>query len=88
MNLGLHDAIALAEALSLSLKNGDMKPLDTYALTRRAAAADILRMTDRLTLVATLKHRPLRVLRNILIGTASRFAFIRRKLTRTLAGTE
>jgi 2-polyprenyl-6-methoxyphenol hydroxylase-like FAD-dependent oxidoreductase len=88
MNLGLRDAIALAEALSLSLKNGDMKPLDTYALTRRAAAADILQMTDRLTLVATLKHRPLRVLRNILIGTASRFAFVRSKLARTLAGTE
>ncbi|MAN77155.1 MAG: monooxygenase [Rhizobiales bacterium] len=87
MNLGLKDAVALAEALERSLRTGRQDTLDDYGETRRAAAQDVLRMTDRLTAVATLRNRSLRVVRNTLIGSAARLPFIRRKVAETLSGT-
>src|SRR5690606_11627552 len=60
MNLGLKDAVALADALDRCLRTGHERALDEYAAARHAAAADVLRMTDRLTAVATIRQRPLR----------------------------
>lgn len=88
MNLGLKDAVALADALQQALSIGSEQPLEAYASTRRTAAKDVLRMTDRLTAIATLRNRSLRVARNALIRTASAFPFIRRRVARTLSGTE
>ncbi len=88
MNLGLKDAVALADALQQALESDTELPLETYAKTRRIAAEDVLRMTDRLTAVATLQNRPLRIVRNAIIRTASAFPFIRRRVARTLSGSE
>lgn len=88
MNLGLKDAVALADALQQALESGNDRPLETYAQARRAAAENVLRMTDRLTAVATCQNRPLRIARNILIRSASAFPFIRRRVAKTLSGTE
>ncbi|WP_349366189.1 MAG: FAD-dependent oxidoreductase [Nitratireductor rhodophyticola] len=88
MNLGLKDAVALADALQQALESATELPLETYGKTRRIAAEDVLRMTDRLTAVATLQNRPLRIARNAIIRTASAFPFIRRRVARTLSGAE
>ncbi len=87
MNLGLKDAVALAEALHRCLISASEHHLDDYAATRRGAAAGVLRMTDRLTAIATIKHRPLRIVRNSVISTAALFPALRRKVAETLAGT-
>lgn len=86
MNLGLRDAEALSGALAETLANGSDAPLAVYAGERRAAAADVLAMTDRLTRVATMRNPLGRWLRNRLIGLVGAFPVIRRLSARTLAG--
>jgi 2-polyprenyl-6-methoxyphenol hydroxylase-like FAD-dependent oxidoreductase len=87
MNLGLKDAVALADALDRCLRSESEHPLDDYAATRRAAAAAVLKMTGRLTAIAAMKHRPLRIVRNGVIGTAALVPMLRRRVAQTLSGT-
>jgi 2-polyprenyl-6-methoxyphenol hydroxylase-like FAD-dependent oxidoreductase len=86
MNLGLRDAVALSAALGETLRSGDDAALDRYAAQRRAAAAEVLEMTDRLTKVATFGNPMLRWARNRVISAAATVPAIRRKVARTLAG--
>ncbi|RJL19290.1 FAD-dependent monooxygenase [Paracoccus siganidrum] len=88
MNLGLRDAAALAEALTAALREGREGALDDHAAARMAAAREVLRMTDRLTAVATLRAPPLRLLRNLAIRAASSVPALRRRVARLLAGAE
>jgi 2-polyprenyl-6-methoxyphenol hydroxylase-like FAD-dependent oxidoreductase len=87
MNLGLRDAVALADALAAALREERESALDDYAAARMAAAREILRMTDRLTAIATLRPRALRMLRNLVIRKASTLPALRRSVARRLAGT-
>jgi 2-polyprenyl-6-methoxyphenol hydroxylase-like FAD-dependent oxidoreductase len=86
MNLGLRDARALAAALAETLRSGEEAPLDAYASQRRAAAEEVLEMTDRLTKVATMTNPTMRWLRNRAISLASAFGAVRDKAALTLAG--
>jgi 2-polyprenyl-6-methoxyphenol hydroxylase and related FAD-dependent oxidoreductases len=86
MNLGLRDAEALAGALAEALDSGRDAPLAAYAEARRAAAAEVLAMTDRLTKVATLSSPLARWVRNRLIGLAGAFAGNRKLFATRLAG--
>ncbi|MFN4125264.1 FAD-dependent oxidoreductase [Pannonibacter indicus] len=86
MNLGLRDAVALSHALAEALRTGSEAPLAAYAAERRAAAAEVLGMTDRLTRVATMSGRARRWLRNRLIAAASLVPAIRRRAALRLAG--
>lgn len=86
MNLGLRDAEALSGALAETISRGSATALDTYAGMRRAAAADVLAMTDRLTRVATMTSPLKRWFRNRLIATLGMFPTVRRLAAKTLAG--
>lgn len=86
MNLGIRDACVLGEALHAVAHGGDLAALQTYAVSRRREAVRILRMTDRLTRIATLPHASLRPVRNTLIGMAGRLPGIQRTIAKTLAG--
>lgn len=86
MNLGLRDAAALSRALAEAVRNGSGSALDAYAGKRRAAAAEVLEMTDRLTRVATMSNPASRWVRNRLIATAASLPPVRRYAARTLAG--
>jgi 2-polyprenyl-6-methoxyphenol hydroxylase-like FAD-dependent oxidoreductase len=86
MNLGLRDAAALSQALAEAIQTGSDAALNGYAAERRAAAAEVLAMTDRLTRAATLANPASRWFRNRLIATASRLPSVRRYAARTLAG--
>jgi 2-polyprenyl-6-methoxyphenol hydroxylase-like FAD-dependent oxidoreductase len=86
MNLGLRDAAALSQALAEAIQTGSDAALNSYAAERRAAAAEVLAMTDRLTRAATLANPASRWFRNRLIATASRLPSVRRYAARTLAG--
>ena len=86
MNLGLRDAEALSGALADAITRGSTAPLDTYAEARRAAAAEVLAMTDRLTRVATMTNPLKRWFRNRVIATVGALPVIRRLVANTLAG--
>jgi 2-polyprenyl-6-methoxyphenol hydroxylase-like FAD-dependent oxidoreductase len=85
MNLGIQDAVALAGALTAVLKGAPDGALDDYAATRRPIATQVIRLTDRLTRLATLPPA-LRPLRNVAIGVAGRIPAARRALAWRLSG--
>ena len=85
MNLGIQDAVALADALGAILAGGADSVLDEYSAARRPIAQDVVAMTDRLTRLATLP-RAARPLRNIVIGLAGRVPAVRGALARRLSG--
>lgn len=84
MNLGVQDALALADALTEAL-TGDEAALDGYARTRRPIAQQVIALTDRLTRLAT-APRTLRPVRNLAIGAAGHSPAFRRGLALRLSG--
>jgi 2-polyprenyl-6-methoxyphenol hydroxylase-like FAD-dependent oxidoreductase len=85
MNLGIQDAVALADALTAVLTGAPDGVLDDYAAARRPIAAQVIALTDRLTRLATLP-RALRPMRNVAIGVAGRIPAARRALAWRLSG--
>jgi 2-polyprenyl-6-methoxyphenol hydroxylase-like FAD-dependent oxidoreductase len=85
MNLGIQDAVAVAEALTLVLGGAPDTVLDDYAAARRPIARQVITLTDRLTRMATLP-RALRPIRNTAMGVAGRIPAVRRALAWRLSG--
>ena len=85
MNLGIQDAVALADALAGVLGGAPDGTLDDYSAVRRMIAQQVVEMTDRLTRLATLPRVARRV-RNAAIGLAGRVPFVRRALAMRLSG--
>ena len=85
MNLGIQDAVALADALSRVLAGEPDSVLDDYSAARRPIAQQVVEMTDRLTRLATLP-RAARPVRNAAIGLAGRVPSVRRALAMRLSG--
>lgn len=85
MNLGITDAISLANALSQVMGGGSDTALDAYATTQRRRAERVLKLTGRLTRIATLP-RPLRPIRNSGMRLAARLPAVRRQLAFQLSG--
>jgi 2-polyprenyl-6-methoxyphenol hydroxylase-like FAD-dependent oxidoreductase len=87
MNLGITDAIALAEALAEVLRGGSDTALDAYATAQRRRAEQVLKLTGRLTRIATLP-RPLRPIRNSGMRLAARVPAVRRQIAVQLSGLD
>ncbi len=85
MNLGIQDAIALADVLDRVIGGESDELLDTYSAARRPIAEQVLQLTDRLTRIATLSSG-LRPARNILMRLASHVPAVQRGLTWQLSG--
>jgi 2-polyprenyl-6-methoxyphenol hydroxylase-like FAD-dependent oxidoreductase len=85
MNLGIQDAVALADALAAVLAGEPDDLLDAYSAARRPIAKDVVAITDRLTRLATLP-RAARPIRNAAIGIAGRLPFVQLALARRLSG--
>ena len=85
MNLGITDAIALAGALSEVLHGGSETALDAYGTSQRRRAEQVLKLTGRLTRIATLP-RPLRPFRNSGMRLAARIPAVRQQLAFQLSG--
>jgi 2-polyprenyl-6-methoxyphenol hydroxylase-like FAD-dependent oxidoreductase len=85
MNLGITDAISLASALSEVLGGGSDTALDAYGTAQRRRAEQVLKLTGRLTRIATLP-RPLRPIRNSGMRLAARVPAVRRQLALQLSG--
>jgi 2-polyprenyl-6-methoxyphenol hydroxylase-like FAD-dependent oxidoreductase len=85
MNLGIQDAVALADALAGVLGGAPESTLDDYSAARRPIAQQVVEMTDRLTRLATLP-RAARPVRNAAIGMAGRIPAVQRALAMRLSG--
>ena len=85
MNLGIQDAVALADALAAVLGGEPDTLLDDYSSARRPIAKGVVTMTDRLTRLATLP-RAVRPIRNAAISLLGRVPAVRRALARQLSG--
>jgi 2-polyprenyl-6-methoxyphenol hydroxylase-like FAD-dependent oxidoreductase len=85
MNLGIQDAVALADALASVLGGAPDSLLDEYSAARRPIAQQIVEMTDKLTRLATLP-RAARPIRNVLIGLVGRIPMVQRALAMRLSG--
>lgn len=85
MNLGIQDAVALADALAAVLGGAPDSVLDNYSTARRPIAQQVVEMTDRLTRLATLP-RAARPIRNAGIGLAGRVPLVQRALAMRLSG--
>jgi 2-polyprenyl-6-methoxyphenol hydroxylase-like FAD-dependent oxidoreductase len=85
MNLGISDATALAGALSEVLHGGSETALDAYGTSQRRRAEQVLKLTGRLTRIATLP-RPLRPFRNSVMRLAARIPAVRQQLACQLSG--
>jgi 2-polyprenyl-6-methoxyphenol hydroxylase-like FAD-dependent oxidoreductase len=81
MNLGVQDAVALADALH----DGSDAALDAYSAGRRPIAQQVLTTTGRLTRLATLP-RAVRPARNGLMRAAAQVPAVRRQLAWRLSG--
>jgi 2-polyprenyl-6-methoxyphenol hydroxylase-like FAD-dependent oxidoreductase len=64
MNLGLREAVTLGDALSVALREGREDKLDEWAADSRAKATQVVKLTHRLTRLAT-APTALRPLRNV-----------------------
>ncbi|MFD7153348.1 FAD-dependent oxidoreductase [Kribbella sp. NPDC059898] len=84
MNLGLRDAVALADALSQALA-GDESGLDTYATNSRTEAVRVIGLVHRLTRLANVP-RPIRPVRNAVLQLAGRLPNSQNALAKQLAG--
>lgn len=70
MNTGLVDACVLGQLLAdVITRRKDDSDLDAYETLRRPAAKKVLRLTGRLTAMATVRSAPLRFARNALLRT-------------------
>ena len=85
MNLGIQDAVALADALAAVLAGEPDSLLDDYSAARRPIAKGVVTLTDRLTRLATLP-RAARPIRNAAISLVGRVPAVRRALARQLSG--
>lgn len=86
MNLGIQDAMALADSLDRVIVGGESAQLlDAYSDARRPIAQQVVQLTDRLTRLATLPIG-LRPARNTAMSLAARVPAARRALTWRLSG--
>jgi len=80
MNTGIQDAVALARVLTAAAPD-----LDAYERERRPVAAGVVRMTDRMTRVATVRNPVARAARNAVLTVAGRSTTLQRKLAMNLS---
>jgi 2-polyprenyl-6-methoxyphenol hydroxylase-like FAD-dependent oxidoreductase len=85
MNLGITDAISLGRALAEVVQGGSEAALDAYAAAQRRRAEQVLKLTGRLTRIATLP-RPVRPVRNTAMRLAARVPAVQRQLAMQLSG--
>jgi 2-polyprenyl-6-methoxyphenol hydroxylase-like FAD-dependent oxidoreductase len=85
MNLGITDAIALGRALADVARGGSDGALNAYATAQRRRAEQVLKLTGRLTRIATLPP-PVRPIRNTAMRLAARVPTVRRQLAMQLSG--
>lgn len=87
MNTGIQDAVSLADPL-LHAMNGDRTPLLAWADARQKVARSVVRLTDRMTRLATLRSPAACTVRNGIVNTIRRIPSARNAIARRIAGLD
>ncbi|WUR15016.1 FAD-dependent monooxygenase [[Empedobacter] haloabium] len=85
MNIGIQDAVELAEPLALALREGDLAGIEAWARRRHEVAREVVRMTDGLTRMATVSTGAGRAVRDAVLGLVGHSEFLRQKIAIRLA---
>ncbi|MGW6427397.1 FAD-dependent oxidoreductase [Nocardia sp. NPDC055053] len=89
MNMGVHDAVDLANRIVGILRTGAADDLLLeYSSTRRRHAATVLEFTDRAMRVSNVNSRLPMALRNEFLRTVGVFPAVRKKIARRVSGIE
>jgi 2-polyprenyl-6-methoxyphenol hydroxylase-like FAD-dependent oxidoreductase len=78
MNTGIQDAVTLADTLQRAVQRADAAALDDYARTRRPIAQRVVKLSDRMTRLATISPR-LRPARNLCLQALGSVPAFRRQ---------
>ncbi|MEV6576464.1 FAD-dependent oxidoreductase [Streptomyces sp. NPDC051577] len=87
MNTGIQDAVSLADPLLHAMK-GDRSPLLAWADTRQKVARSVVRLTDRMTRLATLRSPAACTVRNGILSTIGRIPSVRDAVALRIAGLD
>lgn len=85
MNTGIQDAVALAGRLPVVLGGGRDGELDRYEAERRAVAGEVVRMTDRMTRLATTGNVQVQKARNAFMRALDWLPAAERAMAMTLS---
>jgi 2-polyprenyl-6-methoxyphenol hydroxylase-like FAD-dependent oxidoreductase len=85
MNTGIQDAIALAGALKETLEHGNDAALNTWQEKRLEIAHSVVKMTDRMTRMATTSSSGMKLLRNAVISIVGQIPFAQHALAERLS---
>ncbi|EEF61418.1 FAD-dependent monooxygenase [Pedosphaera parvula] len=84
MNTGIQDAIALAGALKVTLQ-GNVTALDAWEEKRLEIAHSVVKMTDRMTKMATASSSGVKILRNAVVSIIGHIPFAQHALAEKLS---
>jgi len=87
MNTGIQDAVSLADPL-LHAMSGDRSQLLGWADARQKVARSVVRLTDRMTRLATLRSPAGCTVRNGILSTIGRISSARNAIARRIAGLD
>ncbi len=85
MNTGIQDAVSLADPF-LHAMMGDRTPLLAWADARQKVAHSVVRLTDRMTRIATLRSAAVCAVRNGILSTVGLIPSARDAIARRIAG--
>jgi 2-polyprenyl-6-methoxyphenol hydroxylase-like FAD-dependent oxidoreductase len=85
MNTGIQDAIALAAALQETLQQGNDAALNSWQEKRLGIAHSVVRMTDRMTKMATASSYGAKLLRNAVLSIVGQIPFAQQALAEKLS---
>ncbi len=86
MNTGIQDAYNLAWKLALVVRGESPESLlDSYSVERRSVVAGVVKGSDLLTRVVTMRSPIGKVLRDLLAGLLGEFDFVARKLSKNVS---
>jgi 2-polyprenyl-6-methoxyphenol hydroxylase-like FAD-dependent oxidoreductase len=85
MNIGMHDGLALADALADALDGSGDEPLDRYEAQRRPVAVQVRQFTDRMTRMLTSRGLLGRRTRDLTMRLAGAVPPIRHRLAMSIS---
>lgn len=85
MNTGIQDAISLADALQSAIETGHEQPLEHWENERLEIARSVVKLTDRMTRIATASSPLVRTIRNMVLDWAGHTPFIQDLLAEKLS---
>ena len=85
MNTGIQDATSLAKTLVKLRESGALDSLDEWSKKRHLVAAEVVKLTDRMTRLATVRSPSMQHLRNLGVLLAGQIPALRTAFARKLA---